>query len=169
MDSKLRMQLAQDQLNRVLNFFPRVETKASVLFAVNTGMLAFLAARTDLVDIFHWFIVFHFASVILIAGSTLYLYWCVFPHLEGGASSLLYFREIAKRTESGFQHEWNNMEEPEYLRDILGQIWRNSEILKAKFDYVKIAFRLTSIALVPWAASLTIFSISHAGTSIFAH
>ena len=41
---------ASVQLDRVLGFFPRVESKASALFAVDTGMLALLALNLRMGD-----------------------------------------------------------------------------------------------------------------------
>ena len=45
MDQRDLLGSARDQLDRVLGFFPRVDAKASVVLAVDTGMLAFLVAH----------------------------------------------------------------------------------------------------------------------------
>lgn len=45
MDTKLLPGAAKDQLNIVLGFFPRVDSKSSVVLAVNTAMLGYLASR----------------------------------------------------------------------------------------------------------------------------
>ena len=63
---------------------------------------------------------------------------------------MLYFNEIAKRTEAKHIETWKSLEESEYLADLLGQVWRNSEILKQKFEHVKWAFYALALALVPW-------------------
>src|SRR5437870_13905227 len=45
MDQRDLLGSARNQLDRVLGFFPRVDAKASVVLAVDTGMLAFLVAH----------------------------------------------------------------------------------------------------------------------------
>lgn len=40
-----RIDLAKNQLDRVLGFFGRVDSKASVVLAIDTGMLAYLVAH----------------------------------------------------------------------------------------------------------------------------
>lgn len=79
-----------------------------------------------------------------------YLYVCAFPQLKGGAGSLVYFGEIARRTEVTFSSEFKAATAEERLDDIASQIWRNSQILETKFNAVKWAFIWTAIALVPW-------------------
>jgi hypothetical protein len=40
------------------------------------------------------------------------------------------------------------------VNDVTEQIWRNSMILRDKFDFLKRAFVLTMLSIVPWAATL---------------
>jgi Family of unknown function (DUF5706) len=160
MDQKQLLGAAADQLDRVLGFFSRVDAKASVVLAVNTGMLAFLASRTPSPRSLTWWeIGFPSATVLCLGISLWFLYKGAFPNLKGGTSSLVYFREIAGRTESRFVDEFTKQTAEEHTRDLLGQVWRNSEILKEKFDCLRIAFVCLALAIPPWAASLLIFSI----------
>ena len=73
--------------------------------------------------------------------------------------SLIYFREIAVRTETKFIDEFTKQSSAEHAKDLLAQVWRNSEILKAKFDRLKIAFVFLALSIPPWVVSLVIFSI----------
>lgn len=143
--------LASKQLDRVLGFFPRVDTKASFVFAMNTGMLALLAVNIHATDFCRWFVAIPAIFTVLLLGASLYfVYRCSFPHLAGGMASLVYFREIGRRAEAKFIEEFLAQTDEDHVRDLLGQAWRNSEILKIKFDSIKIAFVLTAIALLPW-------------------
>lgn len=45
------------------------------------------------------------------------------------------------------------------MNDVTEQIWRNSTILKKKFDFLKLAFLFTMLAIVPWLATLA--SLAH--------
>jgi len=47
-----------------------------------------------------------------------------------------------------------SQQEPAYVKDVLGQAWRNSQILKTKFDDLKLSFILMAIAVLPWTISL---------------
>src|ERR1035437_161529 len=124
-----QLNLAKDQLTRVLGFFPRVDAKHSVVLAVDTGMLAFLAARAPGWPILQgWLVLFPIAAVVLLAISIWNLYRSASPTLSGGQHSLVYFREIARRTEAAFIDEFRHVSEDAYLKDLLGQIWRNAEI-----------------------------------------
>jgi len=100
-------------------------------------------------------------SVILLGASLAYLYQCTFPQLRGGSRSLIYFQEIAKRNENRFIEEFSKQTIEQYKKDLLGQVWRNSEILRMKFRYLKIAFTLTAAAILPWFLLLLIATISN--------
>lgn len=166
--TKLIHDVADKQLDRILGFFPRVDTKGSFIFAMNTGLLALLALNLRLDDLRNWFLAIPAAAVLLIVGSSFYfVYLGSFPYLKGGADSLIYFREIAKRTEATFIDEFLAQNEDAQTRDLLGQVWRNSEILKMKYDATKIAFVLTALALIPWTIFLAAAAIFHSGGLVF--
>jgi hypothetical protein len=159
---------AEKQLDRILSFFPRVDAKGSFLFALDTGLLALLALNLQPEDFRVWFLIVPAISVLLIVGTSLYfLYRCSFPWLKGGANSLIYFREIAKRTEAKFIDEFIAKTDNDHTRDLLGQVWRNSEILKMKYDAIKISFVLSALALIPWTIFLALAAVAHSGGLIF--
>jgi len=159
MDSKEHREFAEGQLDRVLGFFPRVDAKASAIFAIDTALLALLCLNLHLSDLTTWLVAPAIVAALIVTVSLYFVFVCSFPHLAGGEDSLIYFREIAKRTETTYIDQARKSGEDALLKDILGQVWRNSKILKIKFDAVKSATILTLIALVPWlfflAASAT--------------
>jgi hypothetical protein len=150
--------IAEKSLDRILGFFSRVESKGSVLLAINTTMLAVLGGNAPPIKYFtEWYMFVFVVPLLLICFSFWHLYKISFPNLEGGISSLIYFREITKRTESKYVDDFKNIKDDEYLNDLLSQGWRNSEILKEKFNHLKFAFILLAISILPWAISLSIF------------
>ena len=159
MTSMEKISAARDQLNRTLTFFPRVDSKASLVFGINTGLLAVLATRSAIYTQlrFEWIPIG--LTLLLLGISFGHLYKEAFPSLKGGQESLLYFNEIAKRTEAKYIETWKSLEESEYLADLLGQVWRNSEILKQKFEHVKWAFYALALALVPWLVALAMLTM----------
>lgn len=158
MELKDRLDAAKDQLNRLLAFFPRADAKASVVLGIDIGMIAILAGNAPSIKNLQWPMLFAVVPAFLIAWSLLHLYFNAFPQLDGGHDSLIYFREIAKKTESKYIEEFVAVSEEQYLKDLLGQVWRNSEILKKKFDHLKSAFVLLAAAVIPWAITLAIFA-----------
>ncbi|MBZ5528003.1 MAG: DUF5706 domain-containing protein [Acidobacteriia bacterium] len=151
--------VARDQLNLVLNFFSRVDAKASMVLAVDTAMAGYLAGRMpSLKTMPYWQTLIPLSAFLLIGNSIWNLYKGAFPNLQGGNLSLVYFREIAKRTEAKFIDEFLAQDETSYVKDVLGQVWRNSEILTEKFKHLKVAFIFMALAVLPWVVSLASFA-----------
>ncbi|WP_334150071.1 Pycsar system effector family protein [Hyphomicrobium sp.] len=161
-DEPLR-EAATDQLDRVLAFFPRVDTKISALFAVDVAMLALLAVNARLTDLQIWYLVLaYILSVAALGTSVWFLYRASYPVLDGGHQSLVYFREIARRTEATYLKEMCACSDTAFTDDLLGQVWRNAEILTLKFDAVKWSFISTALALPTWFVALAAASAHHA-------
>jgi hypothetical protein len=155
---------AREQLTLILSFFPRVDAKASAILAINTGMLAVLASNAPpLLSMSVFSYVLAGITAAMIAASLWFLYRVAFPALDGGHQSLIYFREIARRTESSFIDEFVGQEEGARTKDLLGQVWRNSCILTSKFDSLKWGFILMALAIIPWVAAVSLFSSQHPG------
>jgi hypothetical protein len=70
----------------------------------------------------------------------------------------VYFREVASRTEHRFIEDFKNQSEEEHINDLLGQAWRNSIILRIKFDSLKAGFWLLAAGIIPWLVSLALFA-----------
>lgn len=160
--------LAAKQLDRILGFFPRVESKASFLFAVDTALLGALAVNLQKHDLQVWYQVACVGlSAVLIALSFYCVYRCIFPSLGGGHASLVYFREIARMREAEYLNAMKALQPQQLIDDCLSQVWRNSEILTEKFDWAKRSFVLTGFALVPWSISLVLIALNHPTLPVF--
>ena len=150
---------ARDQLNRTLTFFPRVDAKASVLLGVDTALIAVLMSRVGPVESLRWEWISIGVALFAIGMSYWNLYKQATPNLAGGEESLLYFNEIGRRTESKYREAWHKLSDDEYLSDLLGQVWRNSCILRQKFQHAKSAFWWLAVGLVPWTISLAFLTL----------
>ena len=103
------------QLTRVLNFFPRVDTKVAGLFTVNSAVLTVSALNVQAGDLKQWYIAIPAVFLVLgLIGSYTFLYRCNFPDLEGGQGSLIYFVAIQGRTETKFKDEFEAVSEADY-------------------------------------------------------
>jgi hypothetical protein len=158
---------ARDQLNLILSFFPRVDAKLSAVLALDTGMLAALSSS---LPAFGKMTVWMAVATALATGSLIvsyvYLYRGGFPDVKGGHASVIYFKEIAKSTEVKFIAEYCQQTSESLRQDVLGQVWRNSEILTEKFRCLKLAFICMAIGALPWALSLAIFALDRANLRI---
>jgi hypothetical protein len=158
---------ARDQLNLILSFFPRVDAKLSTVLALDTGMLAALSASLpEFGKMTVWLAVAPALASGLLIASYVYLYRGGFPDVKGGHSSVIYFKEIAKRTEAAFIAEYCRQTLESLRQDVLGQVWRNSEILTEKFRCLKLAFICMAIGALPWAFSLAVFALARANVRV---
>lgn len=163
MEKDTLLDVASKQLERVLSFFPRVETKISALFAVDVAMLALLAINVSANDAAVLYLALFYGLAVLALGVSIwFLYQASFPQLKGGSNSLVYFKEIARRTEANYIEEMRSTQVDRYADDVLGQVWRNSEILTAKFHGVRYAFISTALGVPVWFLALIIASVQHA-------
>jgi hypothetical protein len=162
MDNSRLIELAPKQLERVLGFFVKVEAKANFVFAIDSGLLGTLALHVERSDFNDWrrCVALGLAAAGL-AISYYFVYRCSFPTLSGGHQSLIYFREIAKLREQTFVKNFRDLDDDDYIDDLLSQTWRNSQILTEKFRTIKIAFLATGLSLVPWSSYLVLASMSH--------
>jgi hypothetical protein len=155
---------AKDELNLVLSFFSRVEARSSVVLAIDTGMGAFLLGSAPPLHSFSiWMWITGGVTIACLGVSVGFLYWGSSPQLKGGEESLVYFGEIAKRTEHKFIEDFSAQSEKHYANDLLAQAWRNSRILGVKFLCLKWAFRFMAFSILPWLVSLALFA-SYSGT-----
>jgi hypothetical protein len=151
-------QFAKDHLNLVLSFFPRVDGSIAVLVGLEVAMLGYLAPHVP--DSGAWLstewvgMLSLFAAVGSLTFSFAMLFRAAFPRLDGGCGSLVYFREIANRPAAQFSEEYNAVRDAELLQDLIGQIWRNSEILTMKYDRLKIAFTWLAVGIPFWLIAL---------------
>jgi hypothetical protein len=167
MDKDERRALAESSLDRIHEFFPRVDTKASFVFALDTGMLASIALNLEAADFYvRHLLILGAVSVGLLFTSLYFIYRCQFPQLDGGSGSKIYFKEIATRPETKFIEEFMEETDQGMTKDLLGQVWRNSEILRQKYVALKYAFILTAIAVVPWFLFLIFATVHHAALKI---
>lgn len=158
----------QRQLDRVLGFFPRVEGRINGLFGVNTLIFAISALNVSAADLKLWYVTVPGAA--LVAGlitSYVFLFQANFPDEKGGEGSLVYFKRIRERTEANYLAELLACSEADFRNDLIGQIWRNSDILCLKFGWVKKAIIATALSMVPFIIFLATTAAIHVRIPVF--
>jgi len=166
MDDDQHVAAAWSQLNLVLEFYSRIDTKAAVVLGLNLGMIAVLSARMERVlsDGPAWIWLLLFACLALVVVSCFHLYRCTVPDRKGGTNSLIFFGTIAQLSESEFLNACRGRSHTELIDDLLEQTWRNSKILQRKFDGLEQAYKLMIAAAVPWTIALFIAMRAPAAT-----
>lgn len=156
------LDIIQRQLDRILGFFPRVEARINALFGANTLILIVAALNVSAGDLQLWYVTI--PGLLLLVGllvSYYQLFCANFPDDNGGEKSLVFFKEIQKRTEANYVAEFLESSEATFRNDLLGQIWRNSCIVCEKYRRVKLAIIATAISIAPLAAFLIITGTIH--------
>ncbi|PXV55951.1 hypothetical protein SAMN04487785_10850 [Dyella jiangningensis] len=152
---------AKDQLALVLSFFARVETKLSVVLAVDLAMISIAFAKVlpvsdvspSVIGAIALFAVMQVASLIL-------LYRGSFPHLTDGERSLIYFRTVAQLDEADYRTRFSQRNLGAHTDDIIDQAWINAKILTVKFDRLKRAYFWMGLSVAPWLVALAVLALS---------
>lgn len=149
--AKDRLPIISAQLDRTLTFFNRVESKSSLLFASNIGLLSLMLYNVSYQDLKTWYLITPvILASTLIAFSLGHLYMTSYPDTKGGHESLFYFKSIGSNTEQNFIDSFTKKTDFELEKDMLGQVWRNSQILNDKFSHVESAYRFSLLSILPW-------------------
>lgn len=143
-------------LDRLMNFFPRVDGKAAWLFAADVGVLSILALNFPYQDLGNTRSILGALAAVLSALSLIQLAFVFFPHLKGApSSSLIYFADIAQHpTSADYRAALDAATKDALAEDVADQIWRNAEILTAKYESLQKATLLFGLAVLPWLGFL---------------
>lgn len=166
MEMKLLLDISAKTLDRILSFFPRVDSKAPIILGADIGMLALLALNLPAKDAIDWYMTFAVIPIILLSVSLWHLYRSQFPDLDGGHDSLVYFSEIAKRTEANYIDLFLKQSNESHARDLIGQVWRNSQILHEKYNSIKNSLIFLGWAIPAWLISLGMFVLKNSSIAI---
>lgn len=150
---------AERNLVQVHSFFTRIDARVSAIFAITSGQIAVVTLNITFENILSS-AVFVFLVLYLICafGALFNLYWCTYPDLIGGEKSLIFFGEIAKQAEVEFVKDYMEADLETLRHDVVRQIWRNSVIVKKKYEFLRVATLCTGISVVPWTILLACLS-----------
>ena len=141
---------AWNQLQLILDIFPRTDTMVGALLAIDTAMVAFFFSRWPPVSSATPAMVIVTLVYALFAGLALMeIYRCAFPNVDGNDKSVIFFKAIAARkTAMDYATDFSTHDERALSEQILEQVWRNSRILTSKFERLRAAM-LWLLASVP--------------------
>lgn len=150
-----KLNLLDKILTKNLAWISSADTKGTLLFAVNSAMLAVMAALVPTVNAWNIGAAIA-ASVALIAlgASVAFIVAATFPRLGGPRNSLIYFGGIASHDEEQYMRKILDGVTEDLLADFARQCHRNAEIAKAKYDMVRRAVTCTFLALPAWLVAV---------------
>lgn len=152
--STVSLEAAERQFDRIQEFFPRIDSKVSSIFAIASGEIA-VASFISLKNLHAWWMLVPGALFLGAVGWTVYnLYRCTFPTMRRSPDSLIYFNEIIELEREEFVERFTGVSEAELKRDFARQTWHTSLIASKKFSYLKQATAAAMLSLIPWAALL---------------
>src|SRR5690242_15269129 len=129
-----RLGFALDHLDRVQSFHGRIDARVAVLFALDVGMAAITVTNLPKSVVHTCLMIPAIGALACIMASLVCLVMTSYSHLERkGRPSLLYFGDIARLSSADYVKSATEATEADLLDDALCQIWRNSEIVQAKF------------------------------------
>jgi len=156
--AKEQLRLAEKNLDYLLEWVGRFDSKSSVVLGIDTGMLGVLATFAPARSLWNALMIgFALWSITLLSISLLFVYLGNYPRLKGSNESLFYFGSICKKRFNQYQREFSKRSDKEHLKDMLKQCHRNSEILSQKFRYLKWSYLLLLSSVIPWAISIYLF------------
>ena len=146
---------SKSTLSLQLDWIKSADAKVPPLFAINAAMLGVIA--TLLPDINNWDIqaaIFTLLSIVPLVASVICLALTAFPRLSGPVGSVVFFAGITARTEDDFISEVTNMPDETLVNDMLQQVYRNAEIAKSKYTFIKKSMVLSFSSLPLWFISV---------------
>ena len=153
-----RIRIAEGNLVRLLEWIARIDGKSSVVLGVNTGMLGVLAGLAPLPSQWTWLMTITACICgALLSASLICIYFVNYPQTRGSQTSLNFFGGIAARTFREYQEAFLKHSATDHLNDTLEQCHRNAEIVKAKFEALKLAYRFLLASMPPWVAVIFLF------------
>lgn len=155
-DRPPNLERAYRQLDLVLSFFDRAETRLSFVFGIDVAMIGLLASAAPPWQMLRPYMALAAIPVLLLVMSLIHGYFGLFPRLKGPSRSVVFFGRIAGMKAAEYIATWRNTSDDNLEREVLEQVWRNATILAEKFRRLKTAFLYTAVSVIPWAVSFAV-------------
>ncbi len=160
-DTAFHIDAAEKNLERLLEWNSRYDTRASLLLGITIAMMGALASSFYQVGDRTWLIYLVAGiSALALIGSLFVLYQGFFPRTKAPNDSLVYFGTIAQIDSTAYIDSFSKLTPQSYLDDLLNQCHINARIVNTKFERLKWSLRLLAVCLLPWTCALYLLKIS---------
>ncbi|MEX1014917.1 MAG: Pycsar system effector family protein [Candidatus Paceibacterota bacterium] len=152
-----KIQFLEESLSRNLEWIKSSEARLPVVLSLDTAMLAVFAAlvpesifcESIFLNVIFW------STTLLLLLSILFSSFSAFPRTKGPKMSLIYFFGILERSFDEYKKDIHNLNEEEYIEDLMSQCYRNAEIAKQKYLWIKNSMICLYLAAIPWLITIS--------------
>lgn len=151
-----RIAFLEGNITRQLGWISAADSKASLVFAINTAMLGVLAAVSPKTGN-NWALaqaIFAAFAAAFSLAALLFLCIVTFPRTKGPMGSLVYFGGIAQRDATQFYNAVSELTVESYMKDLVAQCHRNAVIAGRKFVWVQRALVSLYLSVLPWGIAI---------------
>jgi hypothetical protein len=153
-----QLDLAEKNLDRLLEWVTRFDSKTSVVLGLDTGMLGAIGALAPAARFWDsLMLVFAILTMFFLSMGLLFVFLGNYPRLKSPNDSLFYFGSACRKDLNQYKQEFCKRVPEEHLQDLLEQCHRNSEILDHKFSYLSWAYVVLFASVIPWAVTIILF------------
>lgn len=160
MEKKEQIQCAEKNLERLLEWVGKFDTKSSIILGIDTGMLAVLISFMP--QLAMWGLSLAISTILTVATFSLSLFFIFlssYPRTKAPSRSLIFFGTISEFSFNDYKKIFCERNNKDYLNDLLEQCHRNAEIISTKFKNLKLAYCMLLIGIIPWAITIFLFKI----------
>lgn len=155
-----RLALMQENLDRVIEWVARLDTKASIVLGIDLALVGFLGRRgSDALNGGFWPAAMFIATVALVGASLWFLGVATFPRTDPPRPSVFFFGSVAKGTAESYQEGIASMTEDEFIKDTAGQIHTLSSLVTSKFKAVQRALICLFVSIAPWLSTVVLVGV----------
>jgi hypothetical protein len=153
--AKMKIERVEKILQLQLDWVKTADSKVPPLFAINISMLGVLSALAKAVP--SWTLI---SGIFVVICASLLIYsignmaFTMFPSLLGPTNSNLYFGGIVKQSNEDFHEKIKQLSDEDYLDDLINQAYRNAEIAKSKYEYIKKSSVYLLLSFPIWVLSI---------------
>jgi hypothetical protein len=155
LELKARLTLAQWTLDKNLGWIAASEVKSAFTFAAAASMLGVLYSSLSSIYWLSTYLIFlAIISFAFLGISCLLTFLVVIPRLNGPSNSFLFFGTASQKSKDQYINQFLESSAEQILKDIAGQIHRNSEIANKKQKLVKRGIIFLMLGAIPWLVSM---------------
>ncbi len=154
--TKDRLTTVQWILERNLAWITAADAKVAFIVTINVAMLGGLSGTFGWSDAQRtsWAYVACVAAAVLSGSGVFCAAMAMFPRTDGPKHSLLFSVPVAGMTLPDYQAALKDRSDEQLLDDWAGQVHRNAEIAKSKFEWVRVAMIWSFLGVPAWIVAI---------------
>jgi hypothetical protein len=151
-----RLTTAQWILERNLAWIAAADAKVAMIVTINVAMLGGLAGTFGWSEAHRtsWAYLACMMAVILSGSGVFCAAMAMFPRTDGPKQSLLFSVPVSGMNLPDYQAALKDSSDEQLLDDWAGQVHRNAEIAKSKFEWVRVAMIWSFLGVPAWVVAI---------------